>query len=244
MARINVEDNLFTDARFVALRSELGEEVAIGKLVIAWRIAQNYWVKSELVPLKFWELLKLQVLVDYDFAEITENGIYVKGTDENFEWLKQKQLAGKKGGLAKASKALAKASTTTLLLEQTPSESYPLTLTLTPTLTPTLNTNTLVVSDKDEASGVFDDIGALWNEMASLNSMPKVKLPLSKDRKKKMALAVKEFTEYSDWVRIINGVLDNDFNLGVNDRKWKANFDWLFHTTKFNYRKLWEAHVE
>jgi hypothetical protein len=99
-------------------------------------------------------------------------------------------------------------------------------------------------SDGIKLNDVFDDIGALWNEMASLNALPKVKVPLSKDRKKKMIQSVKEFPNYEDWVRIINGVLDNDFNLGFNDRKWKANFDWLFHTTKFNYRKLWEAHVE
>jgi hypothetical protein len=59
-----------------------------------------------------------------------------------------------------------------------------------------------------------------------------------------MKPALVEFKEYSDWLRIVNGVIDNDYNLGVNDRKWKANFDWLFHTTKFNYRKLWEAHAE
>ena len=104
--------------------------------------------------------------------------------------------------------------------------------------------NTLVVSDKTSSEEICNDIAALWNEMALLNALPKVKTPLSKDRQKKMALAIKEFRDYPDWLKIINAVVDNDFNLGVNDRKWKANFDWLFHSTKFNYRKLWESSNE
>ena len=244
MSRINVEDSLFSDPRFIALSKSIGSDAALGKLVMAWKVAQGYWVKDELVPIRFWELLKLEILTEFDFSVITENGVYVRGTEENFAWLKQKQEAGRKGGLAKASKKLAKPSTATLSLEQNTSESYP--PTPTPSPTPTLNTNTsLVVSDKEDvASGVFDDIAALWNEMALLNALPKVKTPLSKDRRKKVKLALEEFKDYSDWVRIINGVVDNDFNLGVNDRKWKANFDWLFHTTRFNYRKLWEAGSE
>jgi hypothetical protein len=102
----------------------------------------------------------------------------------------------------------------------------------------------IITSEKTSEKEMCDDVAELWNEMASLNALPKVKLPLSRDRIKKMKPALVEFKEYSDWLRIVNGVIDNDFNLGVNDRKWKANFDWLFHTTKFNYRKLWETHAE
>lgn len=98
--------------------------------------------------------------------------------------------------------------------------------------------------EKTSKEEMCEDIAALWNEMALLNSLPKVKTPLSKDRQKKMQTAIGEFKEYNDWLKIINAVVDNEFNLGINDRKWKANFDWLFHTTKFNYRKLWESSNE
>lgn len=253
MSRINVEDGLFSDGRFIALSILLGDQVALGKLVIAWRTAQTYWTKGELVPIKLWEILGLGALIDTDFAEIREDGVYVRGSDDNFSWIDQKQISGRKGGLASGVSRKLKAEEKKLneamsnVIEATTNQNegkVKQTKPPTPTPTPTINTS-LVVSDKeDAASGVFDDIAALWNEMALLNALPKVKTPLSKDRRKKVKLALEEFKEYSDWVRIINGVVDNDFNLGVNDRKWKANFDWLFHTTRFNYRKLWEAGSE
>jgi len=84
-------------------------------------------------------------------------------------------------------------------------------------------------------------IAEYWNDVAELNNLPKVKKPLTKDRLAAMKPAMAEFPSFSDWHRIIVGVTDNAFNLGDNDRKWKANFDWLFYKTKFNYRKLWES---
>jgi hypothetical protein len=99
-------------------------------------------------------------------------------------------------------------------------------------------------SSKTSESEMCQDIAEIWNELAEMNKLPKVKTPLSKDRIKKMKEPLKEFSDYSDWIRIINAVVDNEFNLGINDRKWKANFDWLFHPTRFNYRKLWESSNE
>ena len=89
-----------------------------------------------------------------------------------------------------------------------------------------------------------DKLAEMWNDMAELNKLSKVKIPVSKDRVNLIAPALKEFPEIEDWYKIICTVTDNPFNLGVNDRNWKANFDWLFHKTKFNYRKLWEARDE
>lgn len=118
------------------------------------------------------------------------------------------------------------------------------------------NEQTNITTESDLAIGCADDdscspnfyekadrIAEMWNDMATQFDLPKVKLPLSKDRLKRLREPLKEFPDAKDWVDIIFTVPDNDFNLGVNDRKWKANFDWLFHTTKFNYRKLWEARI-
>lgn len=89
-----------------------------------------------------------------------------------------------------------------------------------------------------------NEVATHWNELAELNNLPKVKLPLSPDRLKAMKPALDEFKAFDDWHKIICAVADNEFNLGVNDRKWKANFDWIFHKTKFNYRKLWESSID
>jgi hypothetical protein len=102
MARINIEDKLFADGRFAILKAMIGEAEAIGKLVIAWRTAQSYWKQDELIPHRFWEILKLDELIETDFAVSRDDGVYVRGTEEHFEWLKLKQEAGKKGGAASA----------------------------------------------------------------------------------------------------------------------------------------------
>lgn len=86
-------------------------------------------------------------------------------------------------------------------------------------------------------------IGENWNIFAQEVGLSKVKLPLGKDRVKKIIPALKEFPEADDWINIIGQIEDDPFRLGKNDRGWKANFDWLFHTTKFNYRNLWEEYA-
>lgn len=94
----------------------------------------------------------------------------------------------------------------------------------------------------EESSLSADAIAEIWNIVAKPNMLPCVKIPLSKDRIKQMQKPMKEFTEIRDWEKIIEQIQENPFNLGENERKWKANFDWLFNSTKFNYRKLWEAY--
>lgn len=85
-------------------------------------------------------------------------------------------------------------------------------------------------------------VAEIWNDIGSQLGLAKVRVPLSKDRMEKMRSALSEFTSPQDWVKITQAIEGDDFLMGKNDRKWKASFDWLFHKTKFNYRKLWEAH--
>lgn len=85
-------------------------------------------------------------------------------------------------------------------------------------------------------------IADLWNVMAKMDKLPLVRKPLGEDRLKLVAIALKEFPNPEDWKSIVAQVGESKFRLGHNDRKWKANFDWLFHKTKFNYRKLWEEY--
>ena len=76
--------------------------------------------------------------------------------------------------------------------------------------------------------------------MADQFSLPKVIMPISEQRIKKAITAIKQVTDKSDWIKILKQVPQNDFNLGDNDRQWKANFDWLFRNE--NYLKLLEAY--
>lgn len=251
MARINIEDNLFADGRFVILKTLLGsEETAIGKLVIAWRTAQSYWKQDMLIPLKFWEILKLDELIETDFAEAREDGVYVRGVEKHFEWIKIRQDAGKKGGVASGkSRNEAKTKQTgskneakvDFSLNENEAKTKPLTLTLTPPLTH--NTNTSCQSDDDVSFVVkANSVAEMWNMIAKEEKLSIVKVPLSKDRLALLRAPMAEFSSSEDWSKIIAQVPVNPFNTGANERKWKANFDWLIHKTKFNYRKLWEEY--
>lgn len=149
MARINIEDKLWTDPRLAILRRITGsDELAFGKLVVAWRTAQEYFVRGENIPEDIFDMMGFMPLVAAKFAVLENGGYYLHGTREQFQWIEKKREAGRKGGQAKASNALASASIT----KAEPSETYPLTpaLSLTPTLTQEEeNTEYVVVTDSD-----------------------------------------------------------------------------------------------
>lgn len=137
MARINIEDSLFKEKSFEKLLIKLGSKrAALGALVESFMLAQKWYkatASDRLIPLSEWEREEIAPeLIEVGFAEVRENGIYVRGSEEQFAWLVQRQVAGAKGGAKKAQNSLAVASGR--LAE--PSGVYP--LTPTPTLSPTL----------------------------------------------------------------------------------------------------------
>jgi len=87
-----------------------------------------------------------------------------------------------------------------------------------------------------------NQIAAFYNDIAKELKLSRVVVPLESDRVTLVNKALKEFPNPSDWENIIVQIGESPFNLGKNNRGWKANFDWLFGTTKKPYRKLWEAY--
>lgn len=117
MARINIEDSIYSDARFIDFVLQVGDQMtAIGSLVFAWRLAQTFWCPDQhLIPLVRWERLKhSQAMLDCGLAVLRDDSIYVCGTEEQFSWYFKKVAAGKRGGQARArnlrEKSLAKPS--------------------------------------------------------------------------------------------------------------------------------------
>lgn len=100
MARVNVDDELFFDPRFKALARRLGnEDTATGMCIRLWRLAQKYWGKDHSpIPYDVFCLEDLEVMLEVGMAIKTEMGVYVKGSQERFDWYRQKVEAGKKGG--------------------------------------------------------------------------------------------------------------------------------------------------
>lgn len=100
MARINVEDSIWSDPRFLKLCVKLGDQFkAVGMMVMAWRLAQEFWCPSKsLIPKKRWLESELpDLLFDCGLAEIEDGAVYVRGTEENFEWYFERLEAARKG---------------------------------------------------------------------------------------------------------------------------------------------------
>ena len=107
MARINVEDSLFRDNRFLKLTIKTGSApLALGLVVQAWIVAQKFYLtESQTIPLEEWKSQELSdLLIDVGLAEVLEDGVRMKGIDAQFAWLKQRVESGRKGGQARAIK--------------------------------------------------------------------------------------------------------------------------------------------
>lgn len=98
MARINIEDSLYRDLRFLELcRKTSSVDEAIGCLVRAWTLAQKWFLSNDgKIPLKEWEDQRLpNALIECGLAKIIDGMVWMAGAEEQFSWLKQKSIAGK-----------------------------------------------------------------------------------------------------------------------------------------------------
>lgn len=134
MARINIEDSIFRDHRFISLvQSEGSYWAALGLIVGAWMLAQKYYLDTSndrLIPLNEWDRSLFGKLESIGLAERKQKGVYVKGSDEQFSWLVQRSNAGKKSAHSRK-----KPNDRATDVQRNSTVEQP--LTLTPTLTPT-----------------------------------------------------------------------------------------------------------
>lgn len=104
MARINIEDSLYQDRRFMDLYIKLKSvDTALGALIRAWSLAQKWYLIGDgTIPIKEWEKQLLPPeIIDCRLAIIEGDTVRVCGSDDQFGWLKQRVAAGRQGGLAK-----------------------------------------------------------------------------------------------------------------------------------------------
>ncbi len=83
----------------------VGTMVADGAALNAWRIAQEFWSKGELVPKAIWQHVQANAsLIQANLAEERESGIYVSGSSEYLSWVAERRLAASAGGKQSAKK--------------------------------------------------------------------------------------------------------------------------------------------
>jgi hypothetical protein len=153
LARINIENSLFTDKRWTRLVIKLGcEEKAMGALIFAFLTAQKFWFPSrQRIPRKVWEQQGLcDEIIKCGLAdENADREIYVHGSEEQFEWLFKNSVGGKKSAQVrkekygsaqpKPKKITKKLEVPSKSSEPEPKSSEALTLSLTPTLSHSLS---------------------------------------------------------------------------------------------------------
>lgn len=105
MARLNIEQSLFSDPLFWKLIKEVGNHhEAIGLLIEFWFTAQKYWIKDRsLVPKQVFEDIENhEKLLQTKWAIAEKHGIYARGSEDQFAWIEAKVKAGQRGGLKSA----------------------------------------------------------------------------------------------------------------------------------------------
>lgn len=98
MARLNIEESIFKDTRFIDFCIFIGDrEKALGALVQMWIMAQKFFLKFGEIPKEEWIKHNLNdSLIKFGLAERTSTGVRAKGQNEQFAWLIQASAAGKK----------------------------------------------------------------------------------------------------------------------------------------------------
>ena len=147
MARINVDESLFTDPKILYLSKKLGLDRSIGLWVLITRTAQRY-LDERLIPKLEVKLLDLpDEIFDAEILIESENG-YQFAYDDQFDWLRKSKDAGRKGAEKrwKKDKETIKKDSDPMASLSNPNGVECL---LTPTLTPTLTQSN---TSKDDSS--------------------------------------------------------------------------------------------
>ncbi len=151
MARICIDDELHADVRFKRLVKDLGDEDrATGMLYRFWRQAQDLWGDDELMLFSEFELDGFLPLLKVGFALQKGEHIYARGSEERFEWYRQRKVASAKGVQARLEKKTRLTETESRLTETT--------LPVNP------NADAVVISNADSnanAVAVVDPVGRL-----------------------------------------------------------------------------------
>lgn len=228
MARINIEDSLFTDDRYQKLLAKTGcPTMTLGLICRAWCLAQKHWLKHKAVPKKAWPA-DLNILLEIELAERTStDDVYVKGSKKAFLWLEQKSNAGKSKSPEKV-KTLKKTPNARSTCDDRGSNGSEAPSSLLSSLTHKEELGestalTVKVPKPSEPEGP-ERLQRIWNE--NRGGLPQ-SLALSKKRKKNAALRWKEFPDEQFWIDIVRRMAASDFCLGSTG--WRATFDFFLH---------------
>lgn len=251
MARINIEDSIYKDFRFMNLVMKLGSvDHAIGSLVRAWSLAQDFFLDEEtngMVPVKEWQKQGINnLLLEVGFAEAHDNLIRVSGSEEQFAWLVSKQENGKKGGRPRKANESYENLQVSNDANSKANESYGNPLTHSPTLThsqkpKTHNTGGGEVGDiksaqeksVDELAKIakgkvkFDDVATLYNQiLAGVGKLKHVR-DAGDVTRKEFLNSLSAYPTLDHWKILFETVRASKKLTGQVPTTFVGNFSWL-----------------
>lgn len=227
MARINIEDSLFRDPRFSELMIKCGSRpLALGLLIDAWILAQHYWkTSSNGIPKGVWTDAGISnLLIECRLADDRGDFVYVRGSNENFDWLRKAASSGRAGGLARRGTGNHSEKSQATLSESKP---LPLPLTLSLKKERKRESETGAIAPRPPQSK-FHRLIEIWNERCG--GLPKASAP-NAYRNRFAKIRWGEIPEGTDpekyFSQIVDRIASSPFCNGKNDRGWKATVDWL-----------------
>jgi hypothetical protein len=243
LARINFEDSIFKEKAFEKLMFKLGSKrSAMGALMEGFILAQDYYLcleNNRLIPIDVWKREEIaDELIEFGYAVVHENGIYMRGSKDQFSWLIQKSEAGRKGGLKRAENAKLIVPATDQATSSVAIASLdgpkPLTLTLPKEEEKNMSeanaSDSIEIQTEDGKPKPIDLID-LWNDIKH-PSLPAAAI-LTPDRERQARAILKKYPDIEFWKSFIGQINKSEFCLGRFEVKgnrskpWKANFDWI-----------------
>lgn len=228
MARINIEDSLWSDPRFMRLCIKMGDEFkAIGAVVSAWRQAQKHYCPDKKpIPQKDFEAAGLPIeLVDVGLAVKCEDGFKMKGSDEHFAWWFQRWEAGKKGGRPSKTENRPVSETKRKVSDRNR---------VKPSISNSISSSTSnseSISDSDSSKGqTLPRLAMLWNEHSAQCLKNVDRMSSSSKRRKACEARWRENPDESYWIAVIERINALPGCQGHNDRGWFADIDFLTRT--------------
>lgn len=107
MANLDLKEKFLKSPELFALSKKLGSRrAALGAVVEFWEVAQEFWCRGDhgqLIPEATFALYEFpEELFDpmVNVAQRREGGIYAVGSEEMFDWIRERRAAGRKGGIA------------------------------------------------------------------------------------------------------------------------------------------------
>jgi hypothetical protein len=227
MARINVEDSIYKDTRFLELTQKTGSfEMALGSLVRVWSTAQEYFLKANGgIPQDIWDRQKLRnEVIDCGLAYCINGQVFVEGAEKQFGWLRQRSNAGKKPKTRKQDVTKERSLTVASISDRLETSSS----SSSSTSKEEYNTHTSKVPEIEESvrSSISPDrITNLWNDVLSSKLKHSHGIGVGKHLVNFID-SRKFFDTPEKWEDYFVKILNTPFLIGGGPNGWNCTLQW------------------